>query len=44
VQTQLAGLGLVSTVEDDRGLRAAETNPGRTDLYVLAVTASGYFA
>ncbi|WP_438873125.1 hypothetical protein [Paractinoplanes toevensis] len=38
VQTQLAGLGLVSAVEDDRGLRAAETNPGRTDLYILAVT------
>jgi hypothetical protein len=38
VQTQLAGLGLVSAVEDDRGLRAAETNPGRADLYILAVT------
>jgi hypothetical protein len=38
VQTQLAGLGLVSAVEDDRGLQAAETNPGRPDLYIVAVT------
>jgi hypothetical protein len=34
VQTQLAGLGLVSLAEDDRGLRAAEADARRPDLYV----------
>ena len=34
VQTQLAGLGLVSLAEDDRGLRAAKADARRPDLYV----------
>lgn len=34
VQTQLAGLGLVSLAEDDRGLRAPEADARRPDLYV----------
>jgi hypothetical protein len=33
VQTQLAGLGLISLVEDDRGLRATEADARRPDLY-----------
>lgn len=32
VQTQLAGLGLVSLAEDDCGLRAAEADAGPPDL------------
>ena len=34
VQTQLACLGLVSPAQDDRGLRAAEADSRRPDLYV----------
>jgi hypothetical protein len=34
VQTQLTGLGIVSLAEDDRGLRAAEADTRRPDLYV----------
>jgi len=33
VQAQLAGLGFVSLAEDDRGLRAAEADARRPDLY-----------
>ena len=34
VKTQLAGLGLVTPAEDDRGLRAAEAHARRPDLDV----------
>jgi hypothetical protein len=37
VQTQLAGLGLVSLAEDDRGLRVAEAVARRPDLYACFV-------
>ena len=37
VQTQLAGLVLVSPAEDDRGLRAAEADARRPDLYACFV-------
>lgn len=37
VQTQLAGLGLVSLAEDDRGLRATEADVRRPDLYACFV-------
>jgi len=37
VQTQLAGLGLVSLAEDDRGLRATEADARRPDLYACFV-------
>ena len=37
VQTQLAGLGLVSLAEHDRGLRAAETDARRPDLYACLI-------
>ena len=37
VQRQLAGLGRVGPVEDDRGLRAAEADARRPDLYVCFI-------
>jgi hypothetical protein len=37
VQTQRAGPGLVSPVEDDRGLQAAEADARRPDLYACFV-------
>jgi hypothetical protein len=37
VQTQLGALGLVTAVEHDRGLRAAETDARRIYFYVFSV-------
>lgn len=40
VRTQLAGLGLVSLAEDDRGLRAAEADARRPDLMLASSRSS----